>query len=187
MPHWSVGTAPWARWSDRDASKALSSGSLRFYGDPSPSQENVAFRDLIQSRTRWKVTAIKLFQHPCGITTTDEWGITISTRFLLTGTCPVPTKRDRRGQGAQYKMKLPCREAPPCLPRPKGWTGNFTFFNMFLPLHGTHCIKYFLKSCFPLLLFNGSFQMEINKNHFATMSIGRLEINYQFWLKSMQE
>jgi hypothetical protein len=37
----------------------------------------------------------------------------------------------------------------------------------------------FLKSCFPLLLFNGSFQMEINKNRFATMSIGRLETNYQ--------
>jgi hypothetical protein len=36
-----------------------------------------------------------------------------------------------------------------------------------------------LKSCFPLLLLNGSFQMEINKNHFATMPIGRLETNYQ--------
>ena len=31
---------------------------------------------------------------------------------VVTGTCPIPPKRDRRGQGAQYKMKLPCREAP---------------------------------------------------------------------------
>ena len=41
-------------------------------------------------------------------------------------------------------------------------------------------IDSFLKSCFLLLLFNGSFQMEINKTHFATMSIGRLETNYWF-------
>src|SRR4030042_7129000 len=33
---------------------------------------------------------------------------------IVTGTCPVPPKRDRRGQGAQYKMKLPFREAPAC-------------------------------------------------------------------------
>jgi len=36
-----------------------------------------------------------------------------------------------------------------------------------------------LKSRFPLLIFNGSFGMEINKNHFAAISIGRLETNYQ--------
>lgn len=38
----------------------------------------------------------------------------------LAGTCPVPLWRDARGQGAQYKVMLHCREALECLPRPKG-------------------------------------------------------------------
>jgi len=42
----------------------------------------------------------------------------------MAGTCPVPPLRDRRGQGAQYKMRLPCREAPSCLPRPNGVGGR---------------------------------------------------------------
>jgi hypothetical protein len=47
----------------------------------------------------------------------------------LTGTRPVPPQRDRRGQGAQYKMILPRREAAPCGPgASKGSTPDTVFF-----------------------------------------------------------
>ena len=42
----------------------------------------------------------------------------------VTGKCPVPPKRDRRGQGAQLIMIFPSREAPACLPRPDGVAGE---------------------------------------------------------------
>jgi hypothetical protein len=49
----------------------------------------------------------------------------------VAGICPAPLWRNRRGQGAHYKMRIPCREAPHCSerqqtrrPMPKGRLGR---------------------------------------------------------------
>jgi hypothetical protein len=47
----------------------------------------------------------------------------------------------RQGQGAQYKMKLPCREAPPCLSRPNGMGGKLHFAAQYLFYFSNHHAK----------------------------------------------
>ncbi len=49
----------------------------------------------------------------------------------MTGTCPL-AQPIRQGQRAKYESKLPYREAPACLPRPKGVAEELQIFTQFV-------------------------------------------------------
>jgi hypothetical protein len=72
---------------------------------------NTSYPDL-NLTTKPKNSRLKVKGERTGVKLSEK-DVTESN-LILTGTCPVPPKRDGRGQGAQYKMKLPCREASRC-------------------------------------------------------------------------